>query len=169
MITRHDRLYMSYTDVVNLNSGPADWQGGLPSLFQEKLDKRYELRCFYLDGECYTMATIAEPESAPNIDWRRIQSFSLARRIPYQLPNDIQERIVRLMNSLELDTGSLDFIRTTDGRFVFLEVNPVGQFGMTSAPCNYFLEERVAEALLERSGRTHARKPDEHIASQRIC
>ena len=29
--------------------------------------------------------------------------------------------------------------------FIFLEVNPVGQFGMTSSPCNYSLEKKIAQ------------------------
>jgi hypothetical protein len=37
-----------------------------------------------------------------------------------------------------------------DGREVFLEVNPVGQFGMVSRPCNYQLERKVAELLLRK-------------------
>lgn len=155
MVSRNERLYMSYTTTAKLDLSPEEWKGGLPSFFQEKLDKRYELRCFYLDGECHTMATIAEPGHVAKTDWRRLQSFNLARRVPFKLPNDIEARIVRLMNILELDTGSLDFVRTSDGRFVFLEVNPVGQFGMTSIPCNYGLEEKVANALIRRSEHRH--------------
>ncbi|HEY0036114.1 MAG TPA: hypothetical protein VGB66_05465, partial [Longimicrobium sp.] len=50
--------------------------------------------------------------------------------------------------SLEMRTGSIDLIRTRDGRHVFLEVNPAGQFGMVSHPCNYGLEKKVAEYLI---------------------
>jgi hypothetical protein len=52
-----------------------------------------------------------------------------------------------LMRDLCLDTGSIDLICTSSGRIVFLEVNPVGQFGMVSKPCNYKLEHRLAEHL----------------------
>jgi hypothetical protein len=31
---------------------------------------------------------------------------------------------------------------------VFLEINPVGQFGMVSHPCNYYLEKRIAQNLI---------------------
>jgi hypothetical protein len=55
------------------------------------------------------------------------------------------------ISSVELSTGSLDLVRCPDGRFVFLEVNPVGQFGMISQPCNYRLEKEVAAHLLRRA------------------
>jgi glutathione synthase/RimK-type ligase-like ATP-grasp enzyme len=52
------------------------------------------------------------------------------------------------MNALGLVTGSLDFVRTVDDRLVFLEVNPVGQFGAFSGFCNYNIEKDVAAHLL---------------------
>ena len=56
------------------------------------------------------------------------------------------------MDALHLETGSLDLVKTIDGRLVFLEVNPVGQFGMVSIPCNYHLERNIAAALTTRLG-----------------
>ena len=41
-------------------------------------------------------------------------------------------------------------IRASNGNYYFLEVNPVGQFGMTSIPCNYDLHEVVAKHLIQK-------------------
>ena len=51
------------------------------------------------------------------------------------------------MDLLNLDCGSIDMILTPKNEYVFLEVNPIGQFGMTSYPCNFQLEKRIAEIL----------------------
>jgi D-alanine-D-alanine ligase-like ATP-grasp enzyme len=51
------------------------------------------------------------------------------------------------MNKLDLNCGSIDMIVTPKNEYVFLEVNPVGQFGMVSYPCNYNLEKKIAEYL----------------------
>jgi D-alanine-D-alanine ligase-like ATP-grasp enzyme len=51
------------------------------------------------------------------------------------------------MKDLDLESGSIDMVFTQDGEFVFLEVNPIGQFGMTSYPCNYFLEKIIAKRI----------------------
>ena len=51
------------------------------------------------------------------------------------------------MNLIGLNTGSIDMILTPEGDYYFLEVNPVGQFGMISHPCNFYLEEKVANFL----------------------
>jgi D-alanine-D-alanine ligase-like ATP-grasp enzyme len=56
-----------------------------------------------------------------------------------------------MMQKADLNCGSLDLIKSKDGRYVFLEVNPSGQFGMVSYPCNYYLEEEVAKSLILKS------------------
>lgn len=33
--------------------------------------------------------------------------------------------------------------------FYFLEINPVGQFGMVSGPCNYKIEKLIAKYIIE--------------------
>jgi D-alanine-D-alanine ligase-like ATP-grasp enzyme len=52
------------------------------------------------------------------------------------------------MDNFNLNTGSIDIIKDNNGEYIFLEVNPVGQFGMTSIPCNFYLEKKIAEYLI---------------------
>jgi ATP-GRASP peptide maturase of grasp-with-spasm system len=125
------------------------WKGGgAPSLFQEYLSKKYEVRTFYLDGRCYSMAMYTQFNESTRVDSRHYNVRT--RSVPFSLNREEEECTSKLMNSLCLDTGSLDFVKTADGRFVFLEVNPLGQFGMLSGNCNYRLEEKVARALVTR-------------------
>ncbi|MNY66445.1 hypothetical protein D3C86_2038720 [compost metagenome] len=50
------------------------------------------------------------------------------------------------MQALDLNSGSLDFIKSGD-KFYFLEINAIGQFlGMSNA-CNYGLEREIATYL----------------------
>lgn len=118
-----------------------------PSLFQEKIEKAYELRVFYLDAKCYSMAIFSQRNQQTAIDFRRYDTQKPNRTVPYQLPQGLEDKIHQLMQTLDLNTGSLDFIRSIEGEYVFLEVNPAGQFGMVSNPCNYYLEKKVAEFL----------------------
>jgi ATP-GRASP peptide maturase of grasp-with-spasm system len=122
-----------------------------PSLFQERLEKKYEVRVFYLAGECHAMAIFSQRDEQTRIDFRRYNHARPNRNVPYRLPPEVAARIDALMRGLGLETGSLDLVKTTTGRIAFLEVNPVGQFSMVSRPCNYQLERRVAETLVERA------------------
>ena len=51
------------------------------------------------------------------------------------------------MNRIDLDCGSIDLIYSVDETYYFLEVNPIGQFGMVSYPCNYNIEALIARTL----------------------
>ena len=51
------------------------------------------------------------------------------------------------MQKLDMNSGSIDMVVTKDKRYVFLEVNPIGQFKQVSYPCNYYLEKEVAKYL----------------------
>jgi ATP-GRASP peptide maturase of grasp-with-spasm system len=123
-----------------------------PSLFQERVEKAYELRVFYLDGDCHAMAIFSQNDPQTRADFRQYNRERPNRNVPYHPRPDLAGRLRRLMDDLELETGSIDLLVTPDGREVFLEINPVGQFGMVSRPCNYHLERKVAELLLRKAG-----------------
>jgi len=121
-----------------------------PSLFQEYIDKEIEIRVFYLDKKCYSMAIFSQNNEKTKLDFRNYDDKNPNRFVPYKLP-EMQEKIITtFMESIGLNTGSLDLIKSVvDGKFYFLEVNPFGQFGMTSKPCNYNLHKKVADFLIK--------------------
>lgn len=118
-----------------------------PTLFQEYIEKTYEIRVFYLKGEIYSMAIFSQLDEKTKNDYRNYNQVKPNRNVPYQLPLEMEEKIRFFMERSGLDTGSLDIIRATDGRFVFLEVNPCGQFDWLSSRCNYYLEQKIAHYL----------------------
>lgn len=118
-----------------------------PTLFQKYTDKILELRIFYLDGDFYSMAIFSQNSPKTKIDFRSYDLENPTRYVPYLLPNNIKKNITDLMKGLGLNTGSIDMIHATDNEYYFLEVNPSGQFGMTSTPCNYNLHKKVAQYL----------------------
>ncbi len=122
-----------------------------PSLVQGMVEKELEVRTFFLNGACYSMAIFSQLDEQTALDYRQYNFDRPNRCVPYRLPEPVEEAVRAFMESLPLVTGSLDLIRTRDGRHVFLEVNPVGQFRMVSEPCNYYLEKKVAEHLMESS------------------
>lgn len=152
-IYHSEGLAMSYTTEVPheaVSGGPDSWRGGFPTCFQERLDKQYEVRTFYIDGECYSSAIFPESHGSASVDSRRYEYEHPPRICPYKLSQHTEKQIRDLMKCIGHDTGSLDFIKADDGRLIFLEVNPVGQIGYVSEYCNYNIERRIAKALVER-------------------
>jgi len=122
-----------------------------PCLLQQYIEKQYELRVFYFNGQCYPMAIFSQKNQKTALDFRHYDKARPNRTVPYRLPESLEKKIHAFMQAVDLQTGSLDLIRSKEGDYVFLEVNPVGQFGMVSKPCNYHLEEKVAEWLIDNS------------------
>jgi ATP-GRASP peptide maturase of grasp-with-spasm system len=140
-------LYTTALDLAEIDELPARFA---PSLFQEQVAKAYELRVFHLAGELHAMAIFSQNDAQTRTDFRQYNRQRPNRNVPYRLPPETAASLRRLMDDLGLETGSIDLLATPEGREVFLEVNPVGQFGMVSKPCNYQLERKVAELLLRK-------------------
>lgn len=144
-----DGMFQLYTSEIS-----NDFIRGIPehfslSLFQQKIEKAYEIRTFYLRGKCYSSAIFSQQDEKTKVDFRRIDESTFNRIVPFKLPDNVETQIVKFMNGSRLDTGSLDFIKSQSGEFIFLEVNPVGQFGYTSDLCNYYLHKKLAEELMK--------------------
>jgi ATP-GRASP peptide maturase of grasp-with-spasm system len=135
----------NYTNLVDINN--LDSTSFFPSLVQNYVPKKYELRIFFLDNKFYTMAIFSQKDNQTNVDFRNYNDEKPNRTVPYKLPKEIENSLHLLMNKLDLNCGSIDMIVTPKNEYVFLEVNPVGQFGMVSYPCNYNLEKKIAEYL----------------------
>ncbi|MFZ4931080.1 grasp-with-spasm system ATP-grasp peptide maturase [Chryseobacterium sp. Mn2064] len=117
------------------------------TFFQEQIDKEFEIRTFYLNGKCYSMAIFSQNDKQTKTDFRKYNFKKPNRNIPYILPSHIEEKIDVLMRTLDLNCGSLDFIKCKEGKFFFLEVNTIGQFLGLSNICNYSLDKEIAEYL----------------------
>lgn len=115
------------------------------SLVQKYIQKKYELRIFYLHKVFYSMAIFSQNDKQTKTDFRNYNRNNPNRNVAFELPNSIKIKLINLMDKLELNSGSIDMIVTPDNDFVFLEVNPIGQYGMVSNPCNYYLHKKIAE------------------------
>lgn len=121
-----------------------------PSLFQRLIDKEFEVRIFFLYTKFYSMAIFSQLDKQTEIDFRNYNRSKPNRTVPFKLPSEVQDKLKKLINELNLTSGSIDMIKRKDSNeYYFLEINPVGQIGMTSYPCNYYLERSIAKKLIE--------------------
>lgn len=117
-----------------------------PMIFQERVAKALELRAMYVGGRLYTGAIDARASAAGKIDWRMAEGDACWQ--PGSLPAEVSARLARLMDELGLVYGAIDLILTPAGEYVFLEVNPLGEWGMLEQELGLPISHAVAEALL---------------------
>lgn len=121
-----------------------------PMLFQERVAKRLELRVAYVGGRCFAGAIDASASARGSVDWRRAEAHE-CRWLLATLPDGVQAGLRRLMDALGLGFGAIDLIHTPDGEYVFLEVNPSGEWGMLERDLGLPIADAIAEELLCRA------------------
>lgn len=141
--------YAVYTEVITKDNIALYPDNLFPCCFQENIIKDYEIRVFYLEGQVFASAIFSQSDDKTKVDFRKYNFQKMNRLVPYKLPKEIEKRILKFMKKIKLDTGSLDIIKSMDGRYVFLEVNPVGEYDMVSINCNYYLHEKIAKYLIK--------------------
>lgn len=119
-----------------------------PTLFQQMIPKKYEVRVFILNESVHAMAIFSQCDKLTKTDFRKYNFKRMNRCVPYNLPEPIAHSLKALMRSVNLKCGSIDLMKSEqDGKYYFLEINPLGQLGMVSKNCNYPLEKHLAEYL----------------------
>jgi ATP-GRASP peptide maturase of grasp-with-spasm system len=119
------------------------------SYFQEEIKKEMELRIFFIDNQCYTVAILSQNNLQTEVDYRNYDYINPNREEYYQLPEYISRQVSTFMNKMNLQTGSLDFILDANGNYVFLEVNPCGQYDIFNL-CNVYPDKLIAEYLIKK-------------------
>jgi len=148
-LKEEDGIYNMFTSRINSNEISKFPDTFFPSFIQEEIEKEYEIRIFYFLGKFYSMSIFSQSKKSTEIDFRNDDIYNPSRQIPIILPDEIKKKIHKLMRKLKLNNGSIDMIKSINGQYYFLEINPTGQFGMVGIPCNYPIFKDVAKSLIK--------------------
>jgi MvdC family ATP-grasp ribosomal peptide maturase len=118
-----------------------------PMVFQEQIPKQQELRVVYVNGNVFVGALNADVYTAA-IDWRK-PGVEVGAWQHHQLPDEVISFLKAFMGKFGLLFGALDFIVTPSGEYVFLEINPVGEWGMLEKDLHLPIASAIADTLLE--------------------
>jgi hypothetical protein len=113
-----------------------------PMMFQRFVEKAYELRIAWVDGQVFVGALDGRK---CGVDWRYDSTASWE---PHRLPSPVLDRLARLMARLGLRQGAIDMIVEPTGDYVFLEVNPHGEWGMLERELELPISDAIAAALI---------------------
>lgn len=117
-----------------------------PVLAQEYVEKYLELRITIVGRKIFTCAIHSQDSEQTKIDWRNYDLMNVKHE-PYKLPLEIEDKLFALMNQWHLNFGALDMILTPSGEYVFLEINPNGQWLWIEQLTNMPISKSIAEIL----------------------
>ncbi|MGA9379052.1 MAG: MvdD family ATP-grasp ribosomal peptide maturase [Phormidium sp.] len=120
-----------------------------PMTFQENVPKALELRITIVGHQIFTAAVNSQKLPGSTYDWRKKGRALVKDWEPYNLPEDIEKKLLKLMVYFGLNYGAIDILVTPDGRHIFLEINPVGEFfWMEIYSPNFPISQAIAEILV---------------------
>jgi glutathione synthase/RimK-type ligase-like ATP-grasp enzyme len=122
-----------------------------PATFQELLPKSLEIRATVVGERVMSAAVDSQVSARATHDWRRDGVRMLQDWRPYQLPPEVEEKILRLMDYFSLNYGAIDIILTPAGKHVFLELNPCGEFFWLEHSPGLPISDAIADVLLGHS------------------
>lgn len=119
------------------------------SMFQNQIVKKKEFRVLYFNEVCYPVELLTQESEISKVDSRKTDTnedkFRIGKAI---LPSDITLRITKLMKSINLNIGCIDLLLSENGKYYFLEVNPVGQISGYSYRGNLDFEKKIVEYMI---------------------
>jgi MvdD family ATP-grasp ribosomal peptide maturase len=124
-----------------------------PMTFQEEVSKALELRVTIVGERVFAASIDSQASARAAQDWRRDGVQLINAWQHYQLPSEVEEKLLRLMDYFELNYGAADLILTPEGRHVFLEVNPSGEFFWLEQAPGLPISDAIADVLLGRAKR----------------
>lgn len=120
-----------------------------PMVFQEQIPKALELRITIVGKQVFTAAVDSQRYQTARYDWRRGQMDLRQDWRLYHLPQGVEAKLLQLMDYFELQYGAMDIILTPDDRYIFLEVNPVGEFYWLEQVLNLPITKAVSDLLIQ--------------------
>ncbi len=130
-----------------------------PIIFQAYVPKRLELRITVVGREVFAAEIHSQQSNHTRHDWRRYDFYETPY-LPHELPQDVGHRCLQLLERLGLSYGGIDMVLTPDGRYVFLEINPNGQYLWVEYMTGLPISDAICDLLMSRS---LASKRTEHV------
>jgi hypothetical protein len=108
-------------------------------MYQQRIDKVADIRVVVMGDDLFAYQVIQDGEQHFDFRIGFYQENHLKYR-PIPVPASLKEKMIGLMESLQINFASADFALQANGEWVFLDLNPNGQW--------LFIEERCPEARI---------------------
>jgi len=114
-----------------------------PWMVQEYIEAKMDVTVAFVRDQLFAFELDRGPFLSRTVDWRELPVDATATMWrPHALPDQLEDAVFAFMHDLGLHFGRLDLLH--DGsRYVFLEVNPNGQWGWLDSEGKHGLLEKI--------------------------
>ena len=118
-----------------------------PVMFQEYIPKKTEFRVTIIGDDIHSAEIHSQKSEKTKYDWRNYDDFLKTPYVESKLPEDISEKLLKIMKKFNLNFGACDLIHTPDDEFVFLEINPNGRWWWVQELTKMKISKSIAKFL----------------------
>lgn len=117
---------------------------GCPNILQEYTEKTCELRVTIVGKKIFAFRVNSQETGNPDtaVDFRNWSDEKLKFEL-IKMPLEIEQKCLQVMKKLNLIYGAIDLIVDKNGEYVFLEINPAGQYGWLDV----LVKEKISKTL----------------------
>ncbi|RDY70854.1 RimK-like protein [Halobacillus trueperi] len=116
-----------------------------PVTIQDYISPKIDIRVTVIEDDVFA-TSITSNGRGVNEDWRKVKDDVEFKTI--YLPKDIENKCIRLVKELELKFGAIDLLRTDDDNFIFLEVNPTGEWAWLVHKTGQTIPQSITDKLV---------------------
>ncbi|WFS63612.1 hypothetical protein LF599_05460 [Pseudodesulfovibrio thermohalotolerans] len=142
-IQKKDSVGFLYTNFIDNETLSEQARLVAPLSFQEALQPKNDLRVTVIGNEIFPFSIESDLGPIEN-DWR-LQKNDL-RYIPTSLPDSLVEKLLRLVELLNLSYCGIDLIER-DNQFYFIEANPTGEWSWLMRNTGIKLDQKIVSLL----------------------
>ena len=124
-----------------------DYTSPFPGIYQPFVEKAREWRVTVVGGHVFPAAIYTD--AIAKDDWRKHQNSGAVQFKTGTLPDEIVDRCILYLQRMGLRYGAFDLIEDPDGRIVFLECNPDGQYGWLEEDLGLPISKSIADELVK--------------------
>lgn len=143
---RKGKYEIVYTSLIECDDERIDDVVFSPCIFQEYVSKKIELRITVVGNQVFACAIYSQNSEKTLHDWRNYDLKNTPHE-KWNLPNEVEENCLTLVKSYGLPFGAIDMILTPDDEYVFLELNPNGQWAWIEDLTNMPISKAVIDLL----------------------
>ncbi|KPE52132.1 MvdD family ATP-grasp ribosomal peptide maturase [Chryseobacterium indologenes] len=125
-----------------------------PMQFQKKIEKKKELRVTVVGRDVYTFEIDSQQSEEAKIDWRKDGVNLIKKWERTELPADIEQKILELLDVYNVDYGAIDIIVSPEDEYYFIEINAAGEFfWLDNLTDGHLISKSIADVLCDKAPR----------------
>jgi glutathione synthase/RimK-type ligase-like ATP-grasp enzyme len=143
-----DEVYLAFTQQIDdTYLDQIEKYATIPMILQNRIEKEYDIRINVIGDKVFATAILSQEYPISQLDWRVwdvCEKFDLKHK-PVKLPVDIEEKCIAINKHFHLGFSAIDMVLSKMGEYIFLELNPNGQWAWIEENTGYPLRDTIID------------------------